>query len=58
MYFAVGWPSSPARRAPMSMAPATWAATASAAKPGSASAATTKPSCEMSKAATMPGVSR
>ena len=53
------WPPAgrarPASRAPMSMTPATWAATASALKSGSASAATTKPSREMSRAATMPG---
>ena len=52
---ASGWPQLAASRAPMSMTPATWAATASALKPASASAATTNPSREMSRAATMPG---
>ena len=55
MYLASGCRSSAASRAPMSMTPATWAATASALKPASASAATTNPSREMSRAATMPG---
>ena len=58
MYFASGWLSSAASRAPMSITPAAWAATASAFRPGSASAATMNPSREMSRAATIPGVSR